>query len=185
MDKSIYRRQIRSVLKTMDDQTRQEKSKAICQNLFSLADFRSAHTILSYAAMPREADPSNVLYAAKQYNKRVAFPICLANSEMVAAIPHTAQDWEIGAHNIAAPIFERSTLLSPQDLQLIIVPGIAFTHEGARLGQGGGYYDRYLKKTNAKRVGFAFDMQILPDLPLESHDLKMDIVVTESQIFYC
>jgi 5-formyltetrahydrofolate cyclo-ligase len=63
---------------------------------------------------------------------------------------------------------------------LVVVPGLAFTRDGRRLGQGGGWYDRFLARTRCPKVGVCFDVQVVAELPVEDHDVVVDVVVTES-----
>ena len=72
-------------------------------------------------------------------------------------------------------------VISPEDLDLILTPGIAFTLQGGRLGYGGGFYDRYFKKTHCPSLGLAFEEQILEDLPLDSWDHLLNGIVTEER----
>lgn len=75
-------------------------------------------------------------------------------------------------------------VVSPEDIAAIIVPGLAFTKAGQRLGRGGGYYDRYLASlpSATQKIGVCFSLQIVDGLPIESHDQKMDVVITEDGI---
>ncbi len=86
-------------------------------------------------------------------------------------------DWKFGA-----PGFSACPEVSPADLDAILVPGIAFTRAGRRLGRGGGYYDRLLARCSPRtaRIGVCFDCQIVDDLPAEAHDQPVDVVITES-----
>ncbi len=72
--------------------------------------------------------------------------------------------------------------IDPDDLDLVLCPGLAFSTSGNRLGQGGGYYDRYLPKaTKARRIGIAFNLQLRDSIPSNPHDIAMHEIVTESQ----
>jgi 5-formyltetrahydrofolate cyclo-ligase len=73
--------------------------------------------------------------------------------------------------------------LDPRELGCVVLPGVAFSEDGLRLGRGGGYYDATLRELpGAARVGLAFDVQIVPTLPREAHDAPMDAVVTETRV---
>jgi 5-formyltetrahydrofolate cyclo-ligase len=76
-------------------------------------------------------------------------------------------------------------MVEPDDLDLVIVPGVAFDRRGNRLGFGGGYYDRFFERCNATRVGLAYAFQVVDDIPAEDHDVKIDWLVTEDEVILC
>ena len=83
------------------------------------------------------------------------------------------------------PDAELAPPADPADAALIVVPGVAFTADGERLGMGGGYYDRFLVQTQAFRLGLAFEMQIQTALPQRPHDQRVDMIVTELRVIQC
>ena len=87
-----------------------------------------------------------------------------------------------GAFGVREPSADSAHAVSPDTLDLILVPAVAFTNRGARLGRGGGFYDRLLASLPAHtcKIGVCFDSQILPDLPIEPHDQHVDFIATES-----
>lgn len=99
--------------------------------------------------------------------------------EMTAVL--YGEDFSLSAHRIREPIGERFD----GELQAVIAPLLAVDRQGNRLGYGGGYYDRFLKKhSNAKRIGYAFDFQVVKSVPCEPHDEKMECIVTDKQVLY-
>jgi len=87
-----------------------------------------------------------------------------------------------GTLGILEPDPNFSTKVSPQDIDAILCPGWGFTLTGARLGKGGGYYDRYLSQTTAIRIGVGYECQVLTKIPTELHDLSMDLLVTDQGV---
>lgn len=143
-----------------------------------------AHTIFCYAAMPHEADPVLFVEAARAAGKCIAFPVCSEAGAMQAYAPLDEGAWETGAFGIPAPIPARSRLIAPDEIDFILVPGLAFTSAGGRLGRGAGYYDRYFENTRAYRLGFCMDIQIVDYIPMKEHDFFMNGVVTEGRCYY-
>ena len=91
---------------------------------------------------------------------------------------------EVGAYGILTVREERREILSPQELDCVIVPGVAFGMDGVRLGMGGGYYDTFLPKVErAARIAAAFQCQITEDIPRLPHDCGVDWIVTEQGVF--
>ena len=69
-------------------------------------------------------------------------------------------------------------------MDLIVIPGVGFDHSGHRLGHGRGHYDRLLKKTRGYKVGLAFEEQLVPELPVEAHDVPVDLLITDQNLLY-
>jgi 5-formyltetrahydrofolate cyclo-ligase len=93
-------------------------------------------------------------------------------------------DLSPGHYGILEPEFERCKVISPNDIDAIIIPGLAFDECKRRLGYGGGYYDRFITgvRNDCTRVAVCFDFQVLEYIPTESHDQRMDILVTDKRI---
>lgn len=129
-----------------------------------------------YAPLPHEVDllPLPELYPQHDY----CFPRCLkARGMEFRIVRDTARDMEPAAMGIPAPRRE-CPLVPPAELDIIIVPGLAFTERGERLGYGGGYYDRYLPRCpQAYKLALAFSEQILPQLPTDEYDCRLDAVI--------
>ena len=103
---------------------------------------------------------------------------------MEAYAPLDEKSWKRGMMGIMEPDAERSKLILPEELELVICPMVAFDSGRRRIGYGGGYYDRYLPKCEkALRIGIAFEAQRLEQVPADEHDLPMDIIVTEEEIY--
>ena len=130
-----------------------------------------------------EQDVGELVRVAVSSGKKAAFPLCIENGGLKLLIPESLDSFTVGAYGILEPDPDKSTEISPKELDLIIVPAVAYTECCARLGQGGGYYDRLLAKTDACSVGVGFDFQLLPSLPTESHDRPLDYVVLPSNVF--
>ena len=90
--------------------------------------------------------------------------------------------WRKGAHGIWEPV--RAEPVAPGDLRVVLVPGVAFDAQGGRLGHGGGHFDRLLAQGDALRVGLCFEARLAAAVPMESHDIRMDVVATEKRMIF-
>lgn len=180
MEKAQLRAQVRQVLKALTEDRVQALSQKICRRVRKHPAFLSANTVLLYAAMPHEADPRLLAEYATTMGKSVAYPYCVNATQMVAMQPLEANDLEPGAYGILAPVPERSKIIPPEEVDFVLVPGLAFDTRGGRLGRGAGFYDRYLLLTRAFRAGFCFEQQLVRELPMEEHDLFMHAIFTEA-----
>lgn len=107
--------------------------------------------------------------------------------EMEAFLVDNARQVRRGRFGVWEPDVETTQVLKPEELSVILLPGLFFTLEGARLGRGGGFFDRYLARTTATtlRAGVALDWQLVESLPLEPHDQQMDWLITEKRVIQC
>ena len=181
MTKKEQRAYIKGLLRGKDAEYFSSASTLASRRLVSLPQFQHANTILAYMALPRECDPSAAVKAAREMGIAVAFPLCTEGNRIKICVPFSEDAFVTGAYGITEPDEKRSAILSPNDLDLIIVPGLGFDSECRRLGRGAGYYDRLLSESRAYKVGFCFDEQLLDEVCTEEHDVRMDCVVTERQ----
>lgn len=158
--------------------TEGRRSAALRRLLVPLLQSARSLTIGIYYPLPHEV---NLLPLLRDYPQhRFALPRCLKERRMeFRMVSDPATDTEPAAMGIPAP--KRSqTLVLPQELDLLIVPGVAFTENGERLGYGGGYYDRYIPLCpQARLLACAFREQLVPHLPTEPHDRRIPCVLHE------
>ncbi len=178
MIKTDLRREMRARLKTLGA-ARVEKSRALVAALAEHPAFLSAKTVALFAPLPSEPDVEPLW---DQAGRRFCYPrVAGAQIEFVSV--RNPEDLTPAAWNplVREPAAE-APIIAPADLDLILVPGLAFTRDGRRLGRGGGYYDRLLAARSPRTValGICFDLQLVADLPCEPHDQRVDAVVTES-----
>lgn len=185
MDKAQLRVRALAARNGLSLALRQQYSETLCHRLLTLPEFKRAGCIFSYLAAGSEADLSTLHRFAAAQGKTLAFPRCGPAGRMEAWAPLGPDALVPGAFGILEPDPSRSRSVDPEELELVLVPCVAFDTNGARLGHGGGYYDRYLTRCpRALRVAAAFEVQHLPGLAVEAHDMTMDRIVTERQI-YC
>lgn len=179
--KQQIRSRMQALMHALGDSVFVELSMLASQNVCGHVCFKNAKTILCYMAMRREADPACIVQRAREEGKRVAFPYCTNSRDMIALEPEAPDCMEVGAYGIQAPMRARAWEIQPDEIDLIIVPGLAFDTFGGRLGRGAGFYDRYLKSTNAFRMGFCLSQQVVERVPMAYHDCYMQALSTELQ----
>lgn len=174
-DKATLRRMMRARL-PLAAEARAEKSALICRALAALPEWHTARTVALFAPQVREPDIDGLwLHAA---GKVMAYPRMEGEGLALYAVGSPA-DLIAGRWGVREPA--PTTPVRMQSVDLVLVPGVAFTLQGARCGRGGGFYDRFLASlpSTARRVGVCFGLQLVPEVPMEPHDLGVDIVVTE------
>lgn len=182
--KKALRAEMRETLKRMSGEARLEQSAAACANAVGLSAFQNAKTVLLYRALPAECDPAVIASAAVLAGKRVAYPFCENDKNLSLYVPEDESAFIRSSYGILEPDKARSLEISADELDLIVVPGLAFDRAGHRLGRGAGYYDRLLNRTSAFKLGFGFCEQLAQSVPTEPFDMKMDGVVLGKWI-YC
>lgn len=155
-------------------------SNAVCKKLTELEEFKRAELMLAYMAAKNELDPASAVRDARAQGKRIAFPLCIENGGLRLLVPNDESAFKTGSYGIMEPDEARSTEVFPEQLDLIIAPAVAFNSDCQRLGQGGGYYDRLLKKARCFTVGIGYDFQLIEDLPIEEHDICLNAVLLPS-----
>ncbi len=133
-----------------------------------------------------EADPSALTEIPPFAESHFAFPRVTdrIHREMDFAIPMHPSDWIVGAYGNLEPTTDLPAV-DPHEIDIVIVPGVAFGRSGERVGRGAGFYDRYLMRAGgALRIAFAFDFQLLTEpIPQADWDARMDVVVTDREVF--
>ncbi len=175
MTKAALRSAVLSRLRAKSAAQRDAESAWLRAKLAPLLEGEPQRVAL-YAPLPHEVDLLPLLHEYPQH--LCAFPRCLPGRRLAFhRVCKPAEELIPGAMGILAP---RSSLplFAPEELDLVIVPGVAFTEAGARLGYGGGYYDRFLPHcVHATLTALAFAEQILPELPTEAHDLTLPRII--------
>ena len=156
---------------------------AIAARVLALPAFAAARTGLSYCAVGGEANPAAIDAAAVRRGKAVAYPLCLEEGHMEAALPEAADALAPGRYGIPAPIPGRCRLLAPEDVDLALVPCAAFDAFCRRVGMGAGYYDRYLVRCGAFSVALAYEAQRVPQAAAQEHDVLLCAVASESGLY--
>jgi 5-formyltetrahydrofolate cyclo-ligase len=164
-------------------------SRSVWQRLIALPVYLQAEVLLGYMAFDKEVLTDGLLRQAIGAGKQLVLPIVQAEQRQLAlyAINDLERDVAPGFQGILEPQRQGTSPVRVEDVQLAIVPGVAFDPQGGRLGLGAGFYDRLLSRfpPGVPKIGLAFDFQIIPRLPRHSHDIAMDAIVTESRVISC
>lgn len=183
-DKRDLRRRMLACRRALSVEERASRSAAITEKLLSLEAVQKARTVFAYAAMEDEVQTEPLIASLLDRGKRVAIPLVIGKRAMEAALVPSMDAMETGAYGILTVRAERREILAPQEIDCVIVPGVAFGLDGSRLGMGGGYYDAFLPKAErAVRVAAAFQCQISEDIPSLPYDCGVDWIVTEQGVF--
>lgn len=166
---------MRQLNRALDSRQRLRASAAIFSAVERLPEFRAARTVAVFAALPDEPATDEVL-ARWASTRRVVLPRIEGDAMRFYACRPDALVF--GAFGILEPQGERPCPAG--EIDLVVCPGVAFTADGRRLGRGRGYYDRYLGDPAFRgfRVGVCYAHQLVDDLPVEPHDVRMDRVIT-------
>ncbi len=182
--KDLLRKEIKEKLKALSNEEYIQASRKIALHFFHSPYWQDADVIAFTISRGREVDTKEMIRRAWQEGKRVVVPRAnfIKRSLVFYQLDHFDQ-LEETKYGLYEPITTQCTAIPNEQLQIIIVPGLAFAKDGSRLGYGGGFYDRYLPRIQAKTISFAFPCQIVATLPSEPHDQKVDHIITPSGFF--
>lgn len=180
--KEVFRQRGIKARADLSKNERKRKSQRIVQRLMGLSLMRSARTLLSYIPTETEADPRKISGRFLKGGRQLAYPKTHGSHLRAVRVNGDPPRFE-RKRGILQPTGGR--VLAPSQIDVALVPCVALDRQGHRVGRGEGYYDRFLKGTNALRVGLAFEAQIFKNLPAGRKDVLMDIVVTEKRVVYC
>lgn len=174
LTKSKIRSKILRKLNIQKEEDRQQKSKLIKNKLFKSLIFQKAKTVMFYISLKGEVDTKDMIKEAYELGKIIAVPVCRQDKTLVPCRLLKGAKLRKGPYSVHQPAIKRCINL--KNIDLVIVPGLAFTNKGKRLGRGKGYYDRFLANMPPKTtaVGLAYDFQILPFLPTTATDVDVD-----------
>lgn len=175
MDKKELRRLIAQEKRSYSVAQKTEWSSSLFQKLEDYPLFLQAHTLLLYHSLPDEVLTHEFIKRWHPY-KRIVLPL-VKGDELEFRYYEGEDSLQIGAFGIEEPT--GSLVENLHEIELSIIPGVAFDCSGNRLGRGKGYYDRALTKLQSYRIGVCFQLQLLPHIPVEATDLPMDEIWTE------
>ena len=152
-------------------------SEMICRNIENLKVFKNAEKIMAYYPIKNEVD---ILPLIKKYlkEKTFALPKCDLNNRNLIPIKLNSLD-EIKPAEFGIPIPVKEEIINPNELDLVLVPGVVFDMECYRLGYGYGFYDNFCKNLKAVKLGVAYDFQIIEKIP--KRDVRLDMVISEKR----
>jgi len=157
----------------------EEQSVKIAEKFCSLPEVKKAKNILLYYPHKNEVDTRPLI---KKLLKKTGISVFLPKVSGKDILPVQIKDLSSLKSGYAGIKEPEGLPVKPEKLDIVVVPAIAFDKRGHRLGYGKGYYDRFLSKTNALKVGFAFDFQVVDELPAEEHDIPVDLIITPTRV---
>jgi 5-formyltetrahydrofolate cyclo-ligase len=180
--KHSLRVQVRADLARLTPEERAAASARACALLTTQEVWKRAQWVLFFAPLPTELDIWPLLQDALAAGKKVALPRFAlgTNTYDPCQIIDLSLDLQPGQFGIREPS-THCLLVPPAHLDLILVPGVAFDSHGHRLGRGKGYYDQMLKGLKGTTCGVAFDQQVVGEIPVEAHDVRVDYVLTPTR----
>jgi 5-formyltetrahydrofolate cyclo-ligase len=167
---------------------KEELSLQICRTFMALPEYAAARTVMFYVDVRSEVRTRHSLSEALATGKRIVVPYCV-DQELELFLLTQMDELAVGMYKILEPRVELRALpekrIEPSDLDLIMVPGVAFDKTGARMGHGFGYYDKLLQHARAEApfVALAFECQLFPEIPTQAHDIFMDKIITEKAVY--
>lgn len=181
--KRALRTSVRAARAALPPGARRAASTAVAERASALPEVARARSVLAYAALPEEIDPAPLVAALRARGARIAFPRVCEPGTLTLHWVEAGAELGPGAMGIPEPD-EACASASPEDFDLVIVPGVAFDASCARLGFGGGFYDSFLPllPETATTVALAFDEQFVDEVPCEEHDARVDAIVTPSGV---
>lgn len=180
MEKSEIRRKIKTMRGLLTQEEKLQAAAAVFRQLEQTAAFVMADHILMYHSLPDEVYTHEFL---RKWGDRKKFFLPRVNGVNLEILPYDEQRLELGSFHIEEPTGENT--VEPESIELIVVPAVAFDRKGGRLGRGKGFYDRLLAGTKATTIGVGYDFQLIDEVPVEEHDMAMNMVVTQTSVILC
>jgi len=183
--KPSLRKRILGRRDAMDSRTRTALSRAIVWDIVETSVYRRSNMIMAYASFGSELQTDEFLRHVLDQGKILLLPRVNRQRELLEVywVQDPVQDLQVGTWGIREPKPDRCARVEPAVIDFVLVPGLAFDRRGRRLGYGGGFYDKLLADTLspcAWLVAGAFESQMVEKVPVDEHDMPMDVVVTEN-----
>jgi len=185
LEKVNLRKEVLSWREGQSEEEIKKKSLKIKERLFSLPLFEESKAVMFYVSFGSEVRTEDAIKETINRSKRVIVPKTLLKEKrlLLSELRDYEKELERGAFGILEPKEEYLREVSPQMLDLIIVPGVVFDEKGYRIGYGGGFYDRFfLEVDKVSSIGLAFELQVVGEIPAEEHDLKVNLIITERRV---
>ena len=183
-NKKAVRKSILAKRDSLDNNLKNDMDSIIQEKFLKSDYYNNAEKIFIYISYGSEINTVGIIRRAMSDGKKVYVPRTVFKDKLMDAVQITSFDNLIeDRYGILEPRKEEPAE-DPNEIDLIIVPGVTFDKDGGRMGYGAGYYDRYFKrlnKTGIVKLALAYDFQILNHVPMEEHDMPVDIIYTEEQ----
>lgn len=181
ISKQILRQRILAERMALTPEEVREKSSLIAAKFLKLSQYSDAKTLLIYLPFRNEVDTAALIEKSRQHSKRILVPVCRPNHKLLLSELHSLTEVAPSSYGIPEPSSEFIREVSPETVDVAVLPGVAFDKTGYRLGYGGGYFDRFvhLLRPDCLKVALIYAFQLVETLPAEAHDLRADMLLTE------
>lgn len=161
--------------KMLSEAEKLQAAEEVFERLEQTAAFLMADRILMYHSLPDELPTRKFL---DKWHGRKHFFLPRVNGVNLDILPYNKSRLELGSFHIEEPVGDN--LADPSEIELIVVPAVAYDRRGNRLGRGKGFYDRLLGESKATKIGIGYEFQIVDELPVEEHDVPMNLVISQT-----
>ena len=184
--KHAIRREILSLRENHEETERTKKDEIIKKKLFSLPEFKKAKSVLFYVSIKGEVRTKDMIRESLKSGKKVLVPVSKVK-EKTLEVSGIRSLKDMVPKSFGVPEPKNPKIVSPEAIDLVIIPGIAFDGEGNRVGYGMGFYDRFLEKIrkHIPLIALAYDFQIVSEIPTHGKDVRVHKIVTEKEIIEC
>ncbi|ASB88365.1 5-formyltetrahydrofolate cyclo-ligase [Bacillus sonorensis] len=184
--KRLLRSDVREKLAKLTDEEFQQKTEAIHHAFFQSRQWTESSVIALTISRKPEVPTRPIIERAWREGKTVCIPKCLPETkDMQFRRFKDDSELEVVYFGLQEPIIHKTDLIMPQDIDLILVPGVCFDRHGYRIGYGGGYYDRYLAGFHHETASLAFHCQMIERVPREEHDIPVNRIFTDKATWGC
>ncbi len=186
MDKRALRKQLQQKLIELTESQRNEKSRKACQNLVNTEQFQRSSVVMLFLSLPHEIDTTPAILYTWQREKTVSVPKVSWQQRHMLPVEITSLETGFASESsrLRNPVTGIPTPL--EEIDIVVTPGLGYDNTGNRLGRGGAYYDRFFgsERLKAVRCGLAFHEQLVEQIPVDPHDEKLDMLVTDEEILH-
>ena len=181
-EKQQLRKTMRRLASQLSPRYRAAADEAIARHLLSLPEYRSAGAVFCFVSAGREIDTRPILERTLADGRTLCVPLCVADGVMELRAVRDLKELSHGAYGILGPPAD-SPALSPDQIDLAVIPCVTCSREGRRLGRGGGYYDRFLAHYRGAAVLLCRERLLRQEIPFDLHDYPIPWVITEAGLF--
>jgi 5-formyltetrahydrofolate cyclo-ligase len=182
------RADIANTISALSESEINEKTSAIGNRLFEFANFLESKIALLYVNGNLEVQTKSIIQKSYSYNKIVVLPAFDPESFRMKLMKVDSSEQELtpGPRGVLEPDASKCKVVPMDRIDIAIIPGLAFDEKGGRIGSGTGYYDRLIPRLaiTTRKVALTFEEQLVPQVPMESHDKHVDIIITDKRIIY-
>ncbi len=180
-EKMLIRQRMQQIRENMDEEDSKKKSAAIAKRLLKISSYSKANTVMLYIGLNKEVRTREIIKEALAAQKKVVVPSTDIQEGKIRAVQiESLETLKPGAYGIPEPAIKK--LVNVDEIEAVVVPGVAFDTEGNRVGYGLGYYDKFLKTTRAKKIALAYEIQVIDKIRATENDVPMDYIITEEKV---